>query len=157
LSHDRTSVRVWDFPAGKVLREFRGHPQPPACAGFSPDGRLVASASIDPRRAPEKPPASPEEVVLWESDTGRVLRRLGRHHGGVSSVAFSPNGAWLATAGGDRTIRLWAVESGTELHRWQPPPTKQSGPGAWGARSNHVQFSPDGRQLMLSGATAVVI
>jgi serine/threonine protein kinase/WD40 repeat protein len=156
LTHDRTSVRVWDFPAGKVLREFRGHAQPPACAAFSPDGRLVASGSFDPRHAPGKPPAAPEGVVLWESDTGRVLRTLGRDHDGVAGVAFSPDGAWLATAGGDRTVRLWAAESGTEMHRWRPP-TEPSGPGAWGARSHHVHFSPDGRQLMLSGATAVVV
>ncbi len=66
---------------------------------------------------------------------GRQLARM-RHDGGVTAVAFSPDGARLATASHDRTVRLWQVPAGTELTQM-----RNDGP------VTAVAFSPDGRRL----------
>lgn len=42
-----------------------------------------------------------------------TARRAG-HTSGVSDLAFSPDGKWLATASADKTVRVWEVATGRE-------------------------------------------
>ena len=62
---------------------------------FSPDGRLLATASKD------------KTARLWDPATGECLRTLTGHDDFVRGVAFSPDGRLLATASNDKTARLW--------------------------------------------------
>ena len=38
------------------------------------------------------------------------------HSDSVSSVAFSPDGTKVVSGSGDRTVKIWNVESGDVLH-----------------------------------------
>ena len=92
---------------------------------FSPDGRLLATASRD------------DTARLWDPATGEHLRTLTGHTDGVWGVAFSPDGRLLATASNDSTARLWDPATGEHLRTLTGHTDGVRG----------VAFSPDGHLL----------
>jgi WD40 repeat protein len=68
------------------------------------------------------------------------------HNNYVTSVAFSPDGEYLATGSYDKTIKLWNVKSQSEtatLH-------------GHSQEVNSVAFSPDGKYLASGGNDKII-
>jgi WD40 repeat protein len=129
-----SEVKVWDARAGQILLTFRGHTQGVLSVAFSPDGRLVASATGSTNGTVPLPGA---EILLWDAETGRQIQRLRGHTGGVNCVAFSRDGRRLASASQDHTVKLWDVRTGRDVLTLRGH-----------AGQVCVAFSPDGHGLV---------
>src|SRR5262249_18260955 len=130
-SADNT-VRLWDVESGREHPPLEGCRDSVVSLSFSPDGKTLATGCWS------------GAVRLWETATGKELRRM-YHHDGVRWVTFSPDGAVLAS-GSAWTIELWAPAAGKALRRL---PGHESVP-------MHLAFSPDGK-LLASGDQETVL
>jgi WD40 repeat protein len=83
---------------------------------------------------------------VWDATTGRGLLALDGHGGGVTGVAFSPDGTRVASDGADRAVRVWDAATGQELLALKyDGQDAQEYPGSIGG--NSVAFSPDGARI----------
>ena len=113
-------IRLYDFVSGTMVGVLKGHTSPVSTLAFSPDGRLLASLSLD------------LSIRLWDLKQRRTLQVLGDNESVVNTaqgmtarIAFSPDGQRLASIstlclgqGYLQTIsllRLWSVGTGAKL------------------------------------------
>ena len=88
---------------------------------------------------------------MWDAETGKELLTLTGHSGDIFSdafdVAFSPDGARLATAGWDGTAKVWDLESSAAAASGRELLTLVGHT----ERVNSVTFGPDGARLATAG------
>ena len=54
--------------------------------------------------------AADKVVKLWDIDNGELIQTLEGHTEGVSDIAWSHDGDYLASASDDKTICIWSIE-----------------------------------------------
>jgi WD40 repeat protein len=117
-SEDQT-IRLWDCQSGNCLNVLQGHRSRIWSVAFSPTGEFLASGSED------------QSVRLWDMQwdisklstssvfplnlslgVGQCRKQFNGATNLVWSVAFNPNGQYLASGSEDRTIRVWNLVTG---------------------------------------------
>lgn len=134
-------IRFWSIPEKRLLRTWNGFDVIYSLE-FTHDGTKLVSASGD------------NKARIWDSETGTLLHTLesspssmgsslnahsteGCARDGLTSVAISPDGRYIATGSLDRVVRLWDAETSLLA-------------GSFEGHTDSVYsvaFSPDGKTL----------
>jgi WD40 repeat protein/uncharacterized caspase-like protein len=132
---------------------------------FSPDGKILAAGGVESKsnldqmmnaqmgqgqkKSKNRKTTDPDDfmknmkveaigrVVLWDTTTGQQIGELKAHGKGVTQVAFSKDGRFLASSSSDNTIKIWDVAARRELRTLTGHTTN----------IDSFDFSPDGRLL----------
>lgn len=132
--------RIWDVTSGEVLLSWTGHDdaRTPFVSGvlavaYSPDGTRLATAGVD------------GVAKVWDGTSGEELLVLSGHTDRIHSIAYSPNGRFIATSSGNvgASIKVWDAMSGEEINTFVVHPVAPSG----------LTFSPDSSLLVSIGAS----
>jgi WD40 repeat protein len=97
-------VLLVSLPEGRLLHSLKGHAYAISGLAFSPDGKQLASSSLD------------QTLRLWDTSTGESLRVLRGHTNIIHGVAWSPDGQHLVSGSTDMTARVWSAETGATEH-----------------------------------------
>ncbi|KAH7930174.1 WD40 repeat-like protein [Leucogyrophana mollusca] len=93
-------IQILDTQDGRLRNgPLTGHKGAVVSLALSPDGRRIASASID------------GTVCIWDSATGRLAARPLNNGEMGRGMTYSPDGKYVASSGADGNTRIWDVEA----------------------------------------------
>ncbi|CAZ86082.1 unnamed protein product [Tuber melanosporum] len=132
---DDFTMYLWEPKKGtKPVARLLGHQKLVNHVSFSPDGRLIASASFD------------NHVKLWDGRDGKFLHTLRGHVAPVYQCSFSADSRLLVSSSKDTTLKIWDVKTG-KLHTDLPGHQDEV---------FAVDWSPDGKKVGSGGKDKAV-
>ncbi len=109
---------------------------------FSPDGRLLAVASVNAywRRKKEIP-----AIQVWDIATEQRVFTVEKHDRNIEALVLSPDSKTLASADNANSVQLWDVESGMLQYTLTAATSFQA-----------LAFSPDGSLLATGSSDGIL-
>ena len=126
------TIQVWDVSSGDNTLTI-----PPEGIGFvrdvefSPDGQTIAATTWSS--------ALGGTARIYDAATGEELHRLYAHRDTIANIEFSPDGALLATASRDATVKIWDISKGVLVTSFVDFPE----------RVEDIEYAPDGEFMMI--------
>jgi cytochrome c len=125
-SFDTAAIR-WSLKTEAAQQVLRFHSDAVNAVAFLKDGR-IATAGADAR------------IAIWTQGRQQPDQIFEGHRGPIVSIAVSPDGARLASASWDHTVRIWSLGDGA-----------QQVLEGHAQNVNGVAFTPDRRSLVSVG------
>lgn len=114
------ALRIWSTAREREVREIRVPGRGLEGLAFSPSEPRLATAGLD--GVVRTWDVDESRIVLFgDFDTGEELRTFRGHEALVAGLAYSADGAYVATAGADGTVRVW--ETRPESQRLEIAPS----------------------------------
>jgi WD40 repeat protein/uncharacterized caspase-like protein len=101
-----SKIKIWrnnHDGTQKLIHTLLGHQATISQIKYSPDGKIIASASWD------------QTIKLWQAQTGELINTLKGDQDGINSIVFSPDSQTLISAGEDKTIKIWNLVGQAKL------------------------------------------
>ena len=143
-------MRIWNASTGKERASFRAAASRVNAIAYSPDGKGLATGSLD------------GPIGLWDSRNGNPEGILRGHTDPVFEVAFSNDGTKLISAGQHATIKVWDLASDRGVRFLRAPvrgkdlETSNNGNAPLVRWRGGVAFRPDGAQVAAAGTDETV-
>ena len=116
------------FPLGKLFTTYRKHSAGVLHVAWSPDGKKIASASVD------------KTVHIWNATSKSPTLIYRNHTKPVSAVSWSPDGSRIVSGSWDTTVQVWNVQTGRKLLTYR----------GFSREVSSVAWSPDGKYIASS-------
>lgn len=113
---DDMTLKIWDMQHNNCVHDLQAHNKEIYTIKWSPTGPgtnnpnvplILSSASFD------------STVRLWDVQQGTCIHTLTKHMEPVYSVAFSPDGKFLASGSFDKCVHIWNVQSGALVQSYR--------------------------------------
>lgn len=98
-------VKVFEVPAGKLMKSFEGHTGHVLDVGWTADGKKVVSCGAD----------ADKMVKVWDYEKGEKVRDMNAHKNQTTRLVFVPKTANFITCGGDGGSSQWSADNGNNM------------------------------------------
>lgn len=98
-------VKVFEVPAGKLVKSFEGHTNHVLDVGWTADGKKLVSCGAD----------SDKMVKVWDYEKGEKLRDVNAHKLQATRLVFIPKTPNFITCGGDGGSTQWSADNGNNM------------------------------------------
>ena len=123
---------------------FAGHLASVNALAWSPDGKLIASASDD------------TFVQIFEAGSGQRKAIYRGHTEEVAAVGWSPDGKLIASGGEDKTVQIWNASSGAKVLTYTGHKDRVNGV-SWSSDSQSVASGSDDKSVQVWNASTAAL